>query len=446
MIENFFEEKQKFSKRIFQQLLRVHLIVISLLIASTAQSANLREVFEKSIKMNPDVSSQNAIIEQKEYISGQVKSKMLPSLEVSAFVLRQTEPQGGLVSSFSPADQVTTKATINQSISALYTEMSNLKAKKFESLAQAEQYNKTLEDLYLSVAEYYFNILSTESDLRTYEEEIQVNYKRLADLRRQASGSRARKTDLYITQAQVFALESQKENTIAVLKAYRSGLFLLSGIDESERLEQDMNFDQNPKPLAFYLENVNATPKVRQSKYQLEAAVADLKFSKNDYIPKINLGANYYFQRPGINSDINWDVGLTISMPIYSGGETTSKIGALRAAEMSKIALVKREQIQAQDSISSIYETYVGTTRQFLNLKKAIDSSTNAMQASRQDFGAGLINNSEYQRVLADHFSYLRNFERVKHTAALLLLKLNIFSQKVETPFKKISSEATDGH
>lgn len=317
-----------------------------------------------------------------------------------------------------------------------------MKAKKFETLAQTENYNKTLEDLYSLIAEYYFNILSTEKDLQTYEDEIQINYKRLDDIQKQSSSSRARKTDLYATQAQIYSLESQKANIASVLKSYRSGLFILSGIPATEVLENDVEIDWTPKPLSFYLEKINSSHKVRQSEFQLEAAEAELTYAKNEYLPKVGLGANYYFQRPGINADIHWDVSLTLSMPIYSGGETSSKISSLRSAKMSKYELVRKEKFQIQDTISSTYEKYVGAIDQHLKLKKAVESSTKAMTTSRRDYIAGLINNSEYQRVLADHFNYVRNLARVEQSAALLFLKLNITSQRKEIPFKKSTLEA----
>lgn len=106
----------------WKSLSQACLTIILFFVGNTSQAANLEEVFKKSIETSPDVASQVAIIGQKKSIDEQAKSKMLPSLELSAVVLRQTEPNSGLVSSISPAEQATAKVSVNQSISALYSE------------------------------------------------------------------------------------------------------------------------------------------------------------------------------------------------------------------------------------------------------------------------------------------------------------------------------------
>jgi outer membrane protein TolC len=44
-------------------------------------------------------------------------------------------------------------------------------------------------------------------------------------------------------------------------------------------------------------------------------------------LPSLDLSANYYLKRPAPNEDDRWDAGLTLRVPLYTGGYNRAAAG-----------------------------------------------------------------------------------------------------------------------
>ena len=64
---------------------------------------------------------------------------------------------------------------------------------------------------------------------------------------------------------------------------------------------------------------------------QVRAAEEGVGIARAGYLPGADLEANYYTHREGISKDIDWDVLLSLEIPIFEGGVTQGRIREARS-------------------------------------------------------------------------------------------------------------------
>src|SRR5690606_23518950 len=72
--------------------------------------------------------------------------------------------------------------------------------------------------------------------------------------------------------------------------------------------------------------NVNNYPSLKALRILKEVVEKQIKIAKGDHYPNVNLRANYYLENSNINSERDWDAGVTLSFPLYKGGTVDASV------------------------------------------------------------------------------------------------------------------------
>jgi outer membrane protein len=287
----------------------------------------------------------------------------------------------------------------------------------------------TLVQLYENLSATYYSVLSQERDLENLATELKFYDERIVELKRFLKIGRAQMTD-------VLSVETSRSQTLAAMKnekgqlqSTREQFTLYSGLDQNTVL--DANIDPLPesvKPLSYYLSRRDQRPDVKRDREGLEVAHQGVWIAKEGHLPTISLTADRYFQRYGIYNQIDWDAGIQITIPIFAGGATQSKVRQAESVrEAARLTASQTERTGDQD-IRGTYELVASNIDQIEELKNYVRIGKAAFEAEKHDFRLGLVRNIDVLAALTAYIEALRTYDTARYTLRANLAHLNAAS------------------
>ncbi len=225
--------------------------------------------------------------------------------------------------------------TLSQSVLD-FSKYANLKAAHSASDAQDEFYQAAVQELYVRVATAYFNVLTSE-DALTYAKANEDAFRQQFDQSDQRfKVGLSAITDVY--QAKAY-YEAAKANTIATqntLNDAREALTQITGKPTSElkKLREDLPM-QPPMPSdqdSWVKQALQTNPNLLAQKANVETAEHNISAARAGHLPTISASVSYgksaswYQNGGGRNNGASTTFGVTLSVPIFSGGATQSRV------------------------------------------------------------------------------------------------------------------------
>ncbi|MDH4133774.1 MAG: TolC family protein, partial [Gammaproteobacteria bacterium] len=165
-----------------------------------------------------------------------------------------------------------------------------------------------------------------------------------------------------------------------------------------------------------YTANIETRPDVQSSQKRLAAARDNVKIAEGAHLPSLDLNGNYYFERPGYLNEIKWDVQLALTVPLFAGGSTQSKVR--EAASQASQAELSSSQArrQAEQEIRSLYESVTFGLSQLAALEKATEAARKSYEAQRREYQYGLVTNLDVLQALTTFQQNQRALDRARFT------------------------------
>ena len=176
----------------------------------------------------------------------------------------------------------------------------NIKLQKHQiknsSLAVIRQIMQTV----LNVEIAYYGLIASRENVKVAEETLALTQKNFSNQKRRAEVGTLAKSQLPQLEAELF---SQKASLLSVQNSYADSInslkrFLTDDFAAVQNIELSPAGELNPLQTAFNRNDswdkaLNQRPDILQSKISLENADIDLKFSKNQLYPQLDLTATY---------------------------------------------------------------------------------------------------------------------------------------------------------
>ncbi|MFC4763794.1 TolC family outer membrane protein [Dyella koreensis] len=292
-------------------------------------------------------------------------------------------------------------ATLNQSVLDL-SKWASLKTARSQSDAENELYQAALQALYVRVTQAYFGVLTAQDSL-TYAKANEDAYKQSyeqADQRFKVGLSAV--TDVY--QAKSY-YELAKAQTIAAqntLNDSREALTQITGkpTGELKKLREDLPMDapSPDDPNTWVQEALKNNPNVLSQQYTVEAAEHSISAARAGHLPTINATVtrgettswleNGSYNRPG-NGRLGTTAGLTLSVPIFAGGATQSRVRqSIYQRDAAQDSLEAQRRQVARDTLN-FYRSVGAGILQVQAAKASVDSGQKALEATRAGFDVG---------------------------------------------------------
>lgn len=292
------------------------------------------------------------------------------------------------------------------------SKISDLRAAHSQADAQDASYQAALQDLYARVTAAYFNVLTSQNNLvyaKANEDAYRTTYEQ-AEQRYKVGLSAI--TDLL--QAKSY-YEAARANTVSVqttLNDAREALTQITGkpVGDLKILRDELPM-QPPSPndeKAWVQEAAKGNPNILAQQYSVQAAERSIDSARAGHLPTINAslsrGQNTSWTNrgslsgtdpttgqtlAGTNGRYATTIGVTLSVPIFSGGATQSRVRqSIYQRDSAQDSLeITRRQV-TRDTLN-YYRLVIAGISQVESTKAAVDSAQKAVEATRAGFQVG---------------------------------------------------------
>tara|TARA_B100000029_G_scaffold258237_1_gene254907 strand:+ start:160 stop:1545 length:1386 start_codon:yes stop_codon:yes gene_type:complete len=446
----------------------IHALLFSLILIDYGNASSLLDVYQEALINDPRIreafANKEAIIEAKP----QARSFILPQMTSSASYSdsdangRSTFQQK-IVNPISGEEVVITNnteflqesetlqwdVTLRQAIFDYGAWMNLRKANK--TAAQAEiDYLAAEQDLIIRVANAYFNVLAAEDTLEAEQAARQAIEKQLDQAQKRFEVGLIAITDVQEAQA---AYDQSIANEITSKRNLATAKESLRAITNSYPGQLDKPGNNlplimpNPQSESDWVEtSLEQNLSYLSAQVGVEIAKSEIKVQRSGHLPTIGIQAskrdidtdsfrsdsgNEY--TPADNENINEGVGVQLNLPLYSGGQVSSRVRqavARHRASKEKLERVGRETTRiARDSYLGVISG-IATVKA---LQQSVKSSATALQATEAGYEVGTRTTvdvldarrrlySSQKNLAISKYDYLKNILQLKQAAGTLTI------------------------
>lgn len=292
------------------------------------------------------------------------------------------------------------------------------------------------QDLLVRVLQAYSDVLYAQDNLayltaqrEAYKEQLKVNQKSYERGEGTVTDALETRATYQMSEAQVIEANDNLENAKRKLEAL-IGEHLHSA---KEVRPLASNFRVSPLlPKAFELWKDNAlasNPELRGAEHNVEIARQEYEKQKAAHYPVVSAVAGWSQQKSqnysAINQNaINSQVGVQLSVPIFTGGETVGRTTQARA----NYEKAQSERDQTRDKIITElrrqYDAVNSSLQKVEALNRAVESATELTKAMRKSVQGGQRINLDVLVADKGLATAKRDLAQAKYTYMLALLKL----------------------
>jgi outer membrane protein len=321
-------------------------------------------------------------------------------------------------------------------------------------VAQAEaQYENAKQDLFVRVAQTYFAeneaqdaIAAADAQTTALEEQLAQVTKGLQEGTHSLTDVDDTKSRLGTARAQRVSAQNDLENAIADLeKITGKVIYNLSPLRANAILPEP-----NPRSSREWMEQARINhPLVLAQQAAMAAAKIDIKKNRADHLPTLDLVANYgnnwsshslttpndYSTRAKQN-----EVGIQLTVPLFAGGSTNSKVVEAIAAMNKAEADLEVASRQASNDAQHAFAGVTNGLAQIDALNVAVESGQSALKGNQAGYKLGIKINVDVLNAQQQLFTAQRDLSKARYETMLQGLKLKAAAGALdETDFEMVN-------
>lgn len=374
--------------------------------ASAQEVLTLQDAIKYALQNKADAKKAALEVENSEYLIDEVRAGALPQVNASGTLtynplLQKSalpaeifggEPGETIMVAFGQKWQTNAAVSVSQQIfnQSLFT---GLKAAK--STREFYQINNTLteENLIEKVANSYYQVFQTQLQLKTLDINLESTKKTRDVIKGLVDAGLGKKIDLDRTSVAVNNLESQRQQVLNALELQENALKFAIGMEITKDVVlPEETFDISLEKI-YETADVNSRTEITLLNKQSELLELNRKSIVSNYYPSLSFTGNFGYLGmgnifPTFGKDgFKWSnfsgIGLNLSIPIFNGGATKSRINQanieIRKTQVeiddAKLGLSLANE-NAKTQIKNSLLT-INTNRSNVNLAKEVLDNTN---------------------------------------------------------------------
>ncbi|MDX6766483.1 MAG: TolC family protein [Candidatus Methylacidiphilales bacterium] len=295
------------------------------------------------------------------------------------------------------------------------------------------------QNLYLDVAEAFYQVLQYEDDLRVLGDIEQTLLERVADQERRVKLGKSRQSELIQARNDLAQARVSLERTRGLHGASRELLLFYTGLPE----EQLKIKDTAPPPpgsltLAHYLEKSGQRPDVLAAVEAERSARAQLSAAKGEHWPTLSFEGNYYLYDSDKIQDGEWNGFLTLEIPIFDGGSIEARVDenkALFAKKQLDVSKLERETVR---DIRTAWNNFNSSLAELARTDEAARTAEMNYTAQKADYELGVVKSLDVLDALRSWQDTRRDLIAAHLASKLNLVKLHVAAGDIDQgPLKK---------
>ena len=218
------------------------------------------------------------------------------------------------------------------------------------------------QNLIFKLGQAYFALLKARADQLIAKEEISRVRQALDQAQAFLKAGTGDIIAVYEAQARldsVVADLNRSESTLSLADQRLSSIVgkVVPSIVDYQQIEPR---SPEPSDLQWWLTTMEKRdPQIRQAQEGLESSAQQTKSAKAEHLPVIDANTGFDVEKgaayaPGVETR-QWHIGATITVPLYSGGETSARIRRATASETESSFALDQVREQRRDNIKQAF-------------------------------------------------------------------------------------------
>lgn len=371
---------------------RLSLFVLSWFALSDSYGAlSLKESFEAAKSNMESIKRAQAVVTQTEELKNQARAALLPRLSAVGTHTNIDAPDTTGNSAFTLTRQYSAALRLTQpllrggTLSAFDFAKENILLAKFRE-------DSTELGLYQLVINSYYNLSIAQSDKKNVEELLKYSRERVKEIRGRTDIGRSRRGELVEAEAQLLTAESQYQQTLVRLTQAEENFAFYTNLTP-EDIGPLGELPKIPSTLEELKQKLKTRPDIQAAVQETKLAEKQVTIAKGGHYPTLDLTTNYYFDRTGVLASSDWDLGFSLVIPLYQGGDVKAQVN--QAVAGKRIAELNRAETlrTAERDITINYQNILQLQEQLKVLKKALSKAEEAYQLNKKDYKFGQVTN-----------------------------------------------------
>jgi outer membrane protein TolC len=324
---------------------------------------------------------------------------------------------------FVQKDQVESRFRLRQPLFSGFKEFSAYSGFKREKRRNELLLDRASIDLYERTSDAFYNVVDRE----TYRTNTQTSLELAEDQVKALKGflklGKSRESEVFTAEAHAAALRAQLDQIAADIYTAREELSYLTGHD----LSMGTVVDEIPETPTYgtlqeTLVRARNRTDLRAQREDVASKQLQIRYEKGFYWPSSDVVGNYYTKRAAYLNAINWDVILSLHVPLYQGGTVAANVREAQSAyEQSELTLEQMEREIVYD-VRKTYGELSASLREVRSLNEAARAAQQSYDSQRKEYRLGLVTNLDVLQAL----DFLQAQRSARDTARLKAKKLFI--------------------
>jgi outer membrane protein len=408
-------------------------------LVSAASAETLPDALALAYQTNPTLQAQRANQRVTDEGVVQAKTAFRPNLSGSADITAQrtdfANPRQSLVGNTIVSSDHQTAYGSGGSFSLsqpLYTggrASSNLTAAEADVMAGREDLRSVEQSVLGNVIQAYVDVRRDQERLRIAQENVGVLNRQLEEARARFEVGEITRTDVAQSEARLAQAQASQSSAQAILAASRAAYAAVVGQNPTNLAPEPSLAALLPTSVEQAFDMVDqSNPQIQAARYAERAAAARVALARAATRPSVSARAGLGWESEGRVDGAGSQFGdydrgingsITASVPIFTGGLTSSQIRAAKERENAAHVAVEGAKRAALQQISTAWNNLLAARANLVSNEEQVRAARIAFEGVRQEQQVGLrttldvlnaqleLSNAEVALVIARHDEYV---------------------------------------
>lgn len=417
------------TSQITSQWIQKIIFVLLMTFVQHSFALTLNEAYELASQRSETLLISKSRLSESEQKVKQTESRFLPEIKVSA----NYQQQDTVISSSGEKNSTTTKLTLSQSLFTGGADQQKRSSAIYLKEAQESEVKIDKNELYLSVAQVFYQMLASQKEIENTKKSIELMQKRQSELQKRVKVGKSRNVEILSASAQNSILQAQLQANLSQLSATEFNLKQLTGLNSIPPLTDSLNLSQEIEEMKKnQMRDTVHDPELSRLSSIVKSAESDTLAAKAAHMPTLDLSGNYYVSRSGNQRGPDWDVSLIVTLPLFSGGATQAQVQTSVEKKVQAELFYKQKKKSLDFEMQTLIQDLFSYQEQIKFLETALQNSEKSYQELEKDYRFSLATNLEVLQALNTYQDAKRNLDRTHFEALITYAKLQLKLGKIK--------------
>ena len=420
-------------------------IALTTLQAVSAQTRTwtLQDCLDYALENNNDLRmTRNSYLSSLEDTK-EAKASLLPTVSASVSQGLSNYPSGDPSNSYSGSYGVSAGLTLWNG-GRLRT---NLKQSRVQNSIDSLSVEASMIDIRISIVQNYVQCLYARDNITVNEGTVESSKATMDRAEEMWKAGSVSKVDYAQLQSQYYSDLYQLTSAQTSLDNYLLSLKLLLELDLLEDIDlADVEIGEEeilallPPKADVYANALDAMPEIESGALGVESSELSLKQARTGYYPTLSANAGVSTSNGNhtgksfsdqISDNLNENVGLSLSIPIFSGRSNKTAVNKAKITlENARIQEIEYEHSVLQQ-VEGTYLDAVSAQSQYIAAKQNAEYAAQSYELTVEQFAQGIKNSVDLITAKSEYVSAQLSLLQSKYTAYMNIKILDILQGKI---------------